>query len=55
MGQKIAYRTFRFVEAWDSYVSNVKVVENAWEENWKDGMESHQLRQSLFNISSAFQ
>lgn len=29
------------------------MVEKAWESNWKDGMESHQLRTSLFNTTTA--
>lgn len=46
-------RPFRFVEAWVSDRSSFKVVENAWHADWKDGMESHQLRMSLFNTSKA--
>lgn len=33
--------------------SSFTVVENAWTLNWRDGMESHQLRRSLFNTTKA--
>lgn len=29
------------------------MVDQAWHANWKDGMEAHQLRRSLFNTSKA--
>lgn len=46
-------RPFRFIEAWASNPSSNTVVEEAWKDGWKDGMESHQLRMSLFNTSKA--
>lgn len=45
---------FHFLEAWALALLSVRVVEKAWEENWKDGIESHQLRRSLFKTSKAF-
>lgn len=33
--------------------TSFEVVERAWHADGKDGMEAHQLRRSLFNISKA--
>lgn len=44
-----------FVEAWASNKTSFKVVENAWNVNWKDGMANHQQRKSLFKTSRALQ
>lgn len=45
------YRPFRFFEVWSSDQTSFQVVKDAWEEDWKDGMEWHKLRRSLFNTS----
>lgn len=46
-------RPFRFLEAWASDPSSHGVVEKAWDDQWRDGMDCHQLRKSLFNTSKA--
>lgn len=45
--------SFQFIKAWVSDKSTFSVVENVWEEDWNDEMESHQLWRSLFNTSKA--
>lgn len=49
------WRPFRFLEAWAFDQTSYKVVEKAWNLDWKDGMECHQLRKSLFNIIKVLQ
>lgn len=43
------------MEAWASNYFSFKVVENAWDLNWKDIIESHHLRRSMFNTFKALQ
>lgn len=44
---------FQFIKAWASDKDSENVVQKAWNKDWKDFMECHQLRRSLFNTSKA--